>query len=729
MDLDRRTFTAMSSALGLAGLSGTLQAAGPVPWYARLKRVLHVNFNELDPLTMDVEAYADLLAAAKAQATFLSVTGSVAFYPSAVPDFPPAIGLKGRDLFGECVAALRRRNIRVVGRFSPDIVQLSAAARHPDWLRRTRDGSVAQDGAGGGTLPPGYGQTCQFTAYYDRQTPAIMRELVERYDVDGLYTNGWPNTEVRRCWCQACRKVADADSSAYVDAYQARAIELWRLYTGIAKTGRVDRFYTGNITGGLRGGELDLTEITRSAEVLLCDNQNRGPGLPVWDSAQQARLARDVMGGRPVLNLTGAWARGANIWWRNATQNAAELQTRMAQSAAAGAAVHYHWLGVHQGFGEDRRWQAIGGDFLAWQAAHDPHFHTVESLHRIALVVSPLTNRLYPRPDGSDATDSVQGLYAILLEARIPFDLLTAENLSREKLARYAAVLLPNIAILTDPQAAMLEAYVDRGGSLMTSFETGLYDQTGRLRADFALGRLFAMKRAGDRADSHRPLPGNPQPYPSTFAGYQRIEGSHPITASFHDTGWIAGPNWTIPIESAGEAPLTHVDPYPIYPTEQTYSRVPRTGRPAVVLRKRGRSRLAHFAGDVEGTYRRAGSDDLATLVADTVRWLVRGEIGPVVTGDGLVETFAWRTEPGYALHLLNYTNPAANTGVLRRHHPVGPQQVVMTLPSAASIRRARLLRAGAELPFRQEGRRLSFTVPRLAEYEVAAFDCRATPT
>ncbi|MGI4732567.1 MAG: alpha-amylase family protein [Janthinobacterium lividum] len=722
--MNRREFAALSSAAAMFKLPGGAGAAtGGKPWHQRIKRVLHINFNKLDPLDMDVESYADLLAAAQAQVTFLSVTGSVSFYPSAVPDFPQAAGLKGRDLFGECVSALRKRGIRVVGRFSPDIVRLEAGKKHPDWFRREKDGSIARRGAGGGSLPPNYGETCQFTAYYDTQIPAIMRGLVTRYDVDGLYTNGWPNTEVRKCWCAACHKIADPDSPAYVEAYQARAIELWKLYTSIAKTGRADRFYTGNITGGLRGGQLDLTALTKSADVLLCDNQNRGPGLPAWDSAQQARLARDVMGDRTVLNLTGGWARGNNIWWRNATQNAAELQTRMAQTAAAGAAIHYHWLGDHQGFKEDRRWQAIGRDYLAWQAKNDAHFHTVRSLHKVAMIVSPLTNRLYPKPDGSDAADSVQGLYAILLEARVPFDLLTAENLTRAKLARYSTVLLPNVAILTDAQLGLISEFVGNGGSLMSSFETGLYDVNGKLRADFAFGRMFGMRRAGDRASSHQPLPGNTDPYPPTFASYHRIEAPHPIFAGFHDTNWIAGPNWTIPIEAEGKSVATLIDPWPIYPTEQTYSRAHHTAKPAVVLRERGRSRLAHFAGDVEGSYWRTGDDDLATLVANTVRWVAHDDVGPAVEGDGLIETLAWATEPGYTVHLLNYTNPNAYANTLRKHYRLGPQTVRMMLSGDAPIRRASLLRAGTALPFQQSGRTLSFTVPGLAEYEVAAFE------
>lgn len=726
MEMDRREFAGLSAvAAGIAAASAVpgIAADAAGPWHRRVKRVFHINFNELDPVAMDVTAYADLLAAAKAQVTFLSVTGSVSFYPSAVPDFYPAAGLNGRDLFGECVTALRKRDIRVVGRFSPDIVQLRAAERHPDWFRRDKAGAIAREGAGGGVLPPTYGETCQFTAYYDKQIPAIMRELIARYDVDGLYTNGWPNTHIRKCWCQACRSIVDADSPAYVPAYQKRAIELWNLYTGIAKKGRADRFYTGNLGGGLRGGELDLTAMTTTAEVFLADNQNRGPGLPVWDDAQQGRIARDIMGDRPVFNLTSAWARGNTSWWRNGTANAAETRTRMAQTLATGGAIHYHWLGAQQGFSEDRRWQAIGRDYLAWQAANDPHFHTVRSLHRIALITSPLTNRLYPKPAGSDASDSIQGMYAILIEARIPFDLLTAENLTRAKLKQYSTVLLPNVAILTDAQLGLISSFVADGGSLMTSFETGLYDIQGKMRADFALGGLFGMRRTGTRDDSHRPLPGNETPYPATFAHLQRIERPHPITEEFKDTNWILGPNWSIPVTAQGELALTLIDPYPIYPTEQTYSRAPETKKPALVLREKGGSRLAHLTGDNEGTYWRTGGDDLARLVANTVRWVANGDVGPSVEGDGLIETFTWQTEPGYAVHLLNYTNPNAYANTFRKEYAIGPQEVHVTLPDGKPIRQAKLLRAGTALTFTQTGRDLRFIVPRVVEYEVAAFE------
>src|SRR5205085_1835053 len=185
----------------------------------------------------------NLLAEAKAQATLISVTGSASFYPSNVPYFYPAKGLNGRDLFGECVTAVKKRGIRVIGRFSPDIAQLKAAEAHPEWFRRRANGEIDTQN---GRLPPGYGSTCQFTTYFTEQTPAIMRELLTRYDIDGLYTNGWPNFGVPPCYCQACRKIGDPTSEAYREAFMVRAVELWNLYTSLAQGSRADRLFAGN---------------------------------------------------------------------------------------------------------------------------------------------------------------------------------------------------------------------------------------------------------------------------------------------------------------------------------------------------------------------------------------------------------------------------------------------------------------------------------------------------
>jgi hypothetical protein len=118
----------------------------------------------------------------------------------------------------------------------------------------------------------------------------------------------------------------------------------------------------------------------------------------------------------------------------------------------------------------------------------------------------------------------------------------------------------------------------------------------------------------------------------------------------------------------------------------------------------------------------RSGNPDLGRLLQNAVRW-VCGDARPPVTvsGEGVVELFAWETEPGYALHLVNYTNPNMTRGFVRRFYAVGPQKVTFDVAAGKEVSRVRALRAGKDLPFRQAGRSVSFEVPSVLDYEVAA--------
>ena len=91
------------------------------------------------------------------------------------------------------------------------------------------------------------------------------------------------------------------------------------------------------------------------------------------------------------------------------------------------------------------------------------------------------------------------------------------------------------------------------------------------------------------------------------------------------------------------------------------------------------------------------------------------------VSGDGFVEMFAWETTPGYAVHLLNYTNPNAHQGWMSAVYPLGPQIVRMKLPPDVRVKSVELLRAERALPFSMQEQVLRFTIPGVEDYEVAA--------
>lgn len=698
----------------LAGAGMTIGSAPAVlaqsgtPWHQRVRRVGQVNFSEKDVATADIAAWANYWASAHVDAVQINVTGMIAFYPSKVPFHKVSRFLEGRDFFGECCRAAKAKGIRVIGRLSPDLQWEDALPAHPEWFVRDREGRPVPPFS----RTPGLYQTCMFSTYYTQQTPAVMREVNSLYDVDALYANGWPNWNMPVCYCDVCRKLPEPGTREFHERFMQRAIELWDLYDSIAKEKSPDNLFFGNLGGGIRSG-LDLLRLGRRCWWFNADNQGRTGASPAWGASQQGRVAQAVMQGRTITNVTGAWSTGSPMW-RNAAKSPAEAEMWMAQTAASGMAIWWHWLGAQGGLGEDRRWQAHGRDFLAWHARHNAHFYNKRSLANVALLLPQRTQTFYRPPGEGDAGEYIQGYYAALLENRVHFDFVHEDDLTPERLSRYALLILPNAAFLSDSQCRQIEAFVSAGGSLVADFETGLYDEQGRRRSDFGLAQLFGMRAAGERAGS--------QGFQNSF--YARIERrDHPLLRGFDNTNWAAGCEWRVPVRASAPPPMTVVPPYSAYPTETVFAERDRTDEAAIVAREQGTARLVYFAGDIGRTFWRSGHPDPLCLISNALEWTLSGRRPLSVRGEGLIELFAWETEPGVAIHLLNLNNPNLHRGVLLRHSPIGPQQVRVELPDARRIRRATLLRAEKPLRFRQSGNVVEFTVPGVACYEIAALE------
>ena len=97
---------------------------------------------EHDPVSLDVEAWADYWANLKVGITFISVTGILAYYQTKVPFHKKGKFLGDRDFFGDCREAARKRNLRVVARMSPDLNWDDALAAHPEWFERDKQGNA-----------------------------------------------------------------------------------------------------------------------------------------------------------------------------------------------------------------------------------------------------------------------------------------------------------------------------------------------------------------------------------------------------------------------------------------------------------------------------------------------------------------------------------------------------------------------------------------------------------
>lgn len=722
MRMTRREFNALGAGTLLSSLVSVEKVAAvtmapsdsstALPWYRTIKRVGQTNFNEHDGDSQNVEQWADYWASAKVQAVALSVSGPVAFYPSKIQYFHHSTYLKGRDLFGECVRAAKKRGLYVYGRMSPDIqwTDPKLLEANPLWFRRTEDGGLQQPA-------PDIAYTCIFSDHYAKQQPAIIRELNANYDIDGVYMNGWPTMQA--CYCENCRKIGDPHSQQYHQALMDKAVELIQLYKATVLEKSPNNFYSCNLGGGLKESGLDQWRLTREASWYTADNQSRSAVVaPVWQDAQQVKFARALMGDRSVAAVSASYGRSGNVAWRQATDTSAEPSFRMAQTAAAGGIIWYHWLGLKQGFEDDRRWQAPGRDFLSWHATNDKHFHNKRSLASVAVVVSPRSVNLYKAPYTEDRVDHLEGIYSALVETRIPFDYVHEQDLNQERISPYAVLILPNVALMSDAQAETIRQYAEHGGSVLATFQTGLFDETGASRKDFILGELFGISKAGEPTRTN-------ENFHESIGGIhlQYIRQRGALTEGFEETTWIAGPEWRQPIVPHRDAVMTFIKPYPVYPPEAVYQREPPSDIPAMVSRESGSSRLVYIAGDVDRSFWRLDNMDLGRQMTNAVRWLLKERNAVDVEGDGLMEVIPWETQQGFAVHLLNYNGANAFRGHMRKPVALTSQQVRVVFPEEKKIRRASLLHAGTTVAFQQKGNYVSLIVPKVEMYEVVALE------
>jgi len=690
------------------------------PWYTRMKRCGQINYNERDPLTMDADAWGDYWASLKVDAVLLNGGGIVAFYPTLVPYHHRSEFLGKRDLFGEMVAAMKRRRIRAVARMDCNLAYEDALKAHPEWFERNQDGAPRPHGES-----PWLFATCMFSTYFSEQMPAIYREINKNYPVDGFFTNGWPSTgSLRVCYCESCRRLyeklggippAETDASnllyhKYYEAYMDRVKEIWRLWDGIAHEKSPQSVYVGNLGGGLDTVK-DLKQLSQVAAWFNADHQGRSGETPIWDCAQQGRVAYSVMQGRTATNVSGAYSNSQPIW-RHVSKAPAELTLWLAQTTASGMVPWFHWLG---GSPEDTRWRNVGRSFFDWLAANEMHFRNRRTLADLAVLYPQRTVAFYSRPESrrpphrGGPIDYLQGMYYALLEGRFLFDFVHEGNLDAATLRKYRALLIPNAAYLADAHCEAIRRYVKEGGSVLATFETSRYTEWGELRGDFQLADIFGAHVAGEVIGPR----GN---------SYARMEKPHPLLEGFQGTSLLPGAENRVPVKAdAVPLVLSIVPAYPAFPPEMVYPQTPRTNEPAAIFREVGKSRVAYFAGDVDRTCWRSGNVDLSRLLQNAIRWVRGADPVVSVTGAGIIEAFAWETEPGYALHLLNYTNPNMTHGSIRETYPLGPQKVRFRLSAGHRIKTVRALRAGKALKFQQEDETVSFQVPSISDYEVMA--------
>ena len=170
-----------------------------MPWYKRsMFRNLvdmHIPSGEGYLEQFDPEQYADCMETAGVDTAYVYASNclGLCLYPTKL-GYRHSIAEK-RDIFGETVKALRKRNIGVVGYLNS--WNTEASRQHPDWQIRSSDGKARGEYSRFGT--------CCLNSPYRQFFLNMVREMVSSYEIDGFWVDmiGFMSPD---CTCKYCRE-------------------------------------------------------------------------------------------------------------------------------------------------------------------------------------------------------------------------------------------------------------------------------------------------------------------------------------------------------------------------------------------------------------------------------------------------------------------------------------------------------------------------------------------
>jgi hypothetical protein len=685
-------------------------------WYEKPMRWAQLVLVENDPGSFNPDFWLDYFKKVHADAACLSAGGIVAYYPTMVPLHHRSEWLGDSDPFGYLVKGCREMKMSVIARTDPHATWEVVEKKNPDWIQVGLNGEKRRHWSN-----PELWVTCALGPYNFEFMNEVHREIMELYEIDGIFSNRWAGHGI--CYCEHCRKNFrdysgidlpsgnDRLNPTYQEWAEWRIIrlkELWLLWDDtMRKVNPESRFIPNGFPDKIVTGE--------QSDIFFTDHQARNGMIPPWSNGKRAKELRATMGMKP---LGGIFSVGIEeqYRWKDSVQNEAEIRIWVAEGTANNMRP---WFVKFSGVIYDTRWLEIVDRIYQWHYKNEKYLRNIRSLARVAVVYSEQTQRNYGGKKWQSHLDwHEKGMYHALIEARIPFDMVNDRLLGASELENYKLLILPNVAAVSDAQCDQLRQFVEKGGSIMATFETSLYYENGDLRENFGLADLFGINYAGKVEG----------PMKNSYLKINPETGSliyDPVLKDLEDAFRIINGVYRLEVEPEADfpSPVTLIPSYPDLPMEHVYPLQPETDIRELYLRETGKGRIAYVPWDIDRTFWNIMTVDHGKLLRNIFKWTLNESPVVEVKGEGILDITTWEQEGSITVHLVNFTNPMMMKGPFRELLPVGEQTVKIKLPQSKNVKKVKLLVSGKELKYNISKDTLELTIQSILDHEVIAVD------
>lgn len=467
------------------------------PWYERSLVGLEVgptgaHFGHSDPKDVDYCSRFDggeiVRRTVEANGEYLVLwvrDGDYAYYESKL--LPKAPGLAGRDPLRDAVEEARRLELPLIAYC---VVQQGGhfLEAHPEWKMRGADGQPI-------------GRFCLNAGYLAAMKEILAEQLA--YGIDGFHVDmldqgfGPPYG----CWCDTCQKEFEKEYGHPMPAgatwdeawdrmleFRYRSSELFEKaltahIRSVNPRASVDYNYHGNPPFSFEVGQ---RPVQHAGNADFVTGETGVWGFSALGVGLNAEYYRASTPGRPFQI---AIQRGVRMYHDQTTRPVNDIRWELFTLLAHGAFVTMVDKTAFDGWLDPVAYERFGKVFAEVQEKRGHFGH--EPVYDVGLYFSSRTRDWMGREEPGRYFQSFLGAHRACVLEHLQFGVLFDESLSLEGLRRFPVVVAPNATILSDREVGLFRQYVEQGGKLLVTGQSGQFDRFGQPLGESVLSELI----------------------------------------------------------------------------------------------------------------------------------------------------------------------------------------------------------------------------------------------
>ncbi|NSW91560.1 MAG: beta-galactosidase trimerization domain-containing protein [Firmicutes bacterium] len=633
----------------------------------------------------------------------------------------------------EYLEKAHKNNIRVIVYWNVHSMQKRYRDSNPEWVQRDKNNDEV-------TAYETHYLLCINSEWYETYSENLKKLC--KHNIDGIFLDG-PVVTAGGCFCSACSKkfeekynkpIKDASYQEMLNFKVDSVTEFVRKTNAIVKNINPDiLLYLNNsalradVTGSnTRKVEPWVDMIGAEGGFVWVDKNTT-----LWHASSMAKCIEAQAKGKPTVIFIAGDHKPHSYYMHTAE----ETKILYAQSVANGANV---WYGIHAPtYIMDTPGGRAAKEFNSFLARNEEYYSNTKPVSKVAIMWSMDSANYYSsyigisdfaevaKVSGTNRTAGTKGIekhgnhykafmgfYEILTRSHIQFDVVDEYSITDGSLSKYELLILPTCGCMSSETAEGIRKFVANGGKLISTFDTGFFDEKGRFFEKPILADVMGIEKFEALVE-----------YPVSGTDFMRIDraqwAGEGISADI-----IPFTNYAIRfIPAKGVVKLAEA----LEPMKGRYEPLPGLSYPCIVHARYGDGESVYISGTIGEIYNAKTNPDHRKLIENIINKL---SVPLIITdAPGSVEMVLRYQEDKdrYILHIINMTGEMVRP--IERVIPLNNVEITLNLADIQAVKAnlkevksLKCITAGKtaiDIPFSRKNGLIKFTVPEIKTYEV----------